>query len=123
MLLATVAAAMCPQAAAAPQAPQPPTCQVTLDQRVVTAAPTRTSPATLTFTGAVDVSLGSISGSRILSIVASITPLEWAVAVSPSSENVTGTQKVFINATLTVPPATLASTHGTLTIRASFQAV
>jgi hypothetical protein len=71
----------------------------------------------------VDVSLGSLSGSRILSIVTDITPDTWAAAVAPASENVTGTQKVFINATVGVPAASLASTRGSLVVRASFQAV
>ncbi len=123
--LATLAAALAvfsTAALAAPPIPTPPSCTVTLDSVLQTAKPTSTLGTVLDFSGSINVTTGT-TNPRSLAIVAEITPDRWAANVAPTSENITDGEQVRFNSTVAVPPAELASTRGTLTVRASFLAV
>ncbi len=108
---------------AAPLAPSPPTCQVTLAIHQYLAHPTSTVSDSVTFGGTVDVNLGSLSGSRSLSIAASSTVATWPASVAPATANVSTVEQVPFNATLVVPAMEGATTRGSLAVTASYLAV
>lgn len=108
-------------AAPAGALPSQPSCEVVLDLREQTAHPSATTADTLVFSGSINATLGSVSGSRNMAILTDVAPSAWAAAVAPQTENISGTERVFFNATVAVPAASDASTRGTLTVSASFQ--
>jgi hypothetical protein len=91
-----------------------------LDRTSAIAEPSSTSGDIVTFTGSVQVSLGFLSGSRTVQIIAVASPDNWAAAVEPASQQVTGTATINFNATVAVPPQELTATAGRVTITASF---
>ncbi len=111
-----------PLATAVPAAaaPEPPHCTVALDRMSAIAEPSSTSGDIVTFTGSVQVSLGFLTGSRTVQIVAVASPDTWAAAVEPASQQVTGAATINFNATLAVPAQELTTTPGRITITASF---
>jgi len=121
LLLAAIALPLL--AASATALPTPPSCTVNFDKSTDTARPTSVTASTLTFTGYINVTMGSLSGTRIVQVGVQATPDSWAAAVDPQSFNVTGAAQVNFTSTLVVPAAELSATQGTLVVNASFLAV